>query len=103
MAAFLKASFSTSFLPHPARSAGRRATSSLSTLKEVLRAELDGIRAAGTWKNERVITTPQAASIRVQGRSGELLNFCANNYLGLSVSLERCMYGGRGKQEGVAH
>jgi glycine C-acetyltransferase len=44
--------------------------------------ELDQIREAGLWKEERVILSPQAASIRVA--SGEVLNFCANNYLGLS-------------------
>jgi len=40
------------------------------------------IRAAGTFKDERVIETPQGAAIRTGGR--EVLNFCANNYLGLS-------------------
>ncbi len=40
------------------------------------------IRAAGLYKEERVIETPQGASIRTGGR--EVLNFCANNYLGLS-------------------
>lgn len=65
---------------------GARATSTIAALREVLRTELDGIRAAGTWKSERVIVSPQAASIRVQGRPGEILNFCANNYLGLSVN-----------------
>lgn len=45
--------------------------------------ELDEIREAGLWKAERVIVTPQDADIRVD--SGEsVLNFCANNYLGLS-------------------
>ena len=44
---------------------------------------LEDIRAAGLYKNERVITTPQGVAIRVQdGR--EVLNFCANNYLGLA-------------------
>jgi len=44
---------------------------------------LNEIRAAGLYKNERVITTPQGVAIRVQdGR--EVLNFCANNYLGLA-------------------
>ena len=44
---------------------------------------LDEIRAAGLYKQERIITTPQGVSIRVQdGR--EVLNFCANNYLGLA-------------------
>ncbi len=50
---------------------------------ESLRAELSAIREAGTWKNERRIVTPQAAQIRVQGGS-EVVNFCANNYLGLA-------------------
>ena len=48
-----------------------------------LQSELDGIRAAGTYKNERVIVTPQDAAIRVAG-GAEVLNFCANNYLGLA-------------------
>jgi glycine C-acetyltransferase len=43
---------------------------------------LDEIRAAGLFKNERVITTPQGASIETAGK--EVLNFCANNYLGLA-------------------
>ncbi len=47
-----------------------------------LRAELEAIRAAGTWKEERLIGSPQGAVIRVGGR--EVLDFCANNYLGLS-------------------
>jgi len=44
--------------------------------------ELQEIRDAGLWKEERVILSPQAATIRVA--QGEVLNFCANNYLGLS-------------------
>ncbi|MCF8495631.1 MAG: glycine C-acetyltransferase [Alphaproteobacteria bacterium] len=48
-----------------------------------LRAELDSIRAAGLYKAERVITSPQRGDITVA--SGEhVLNFCANNYLGLA-------------------
>ncbi|HNV82109.1 MAG: glycine C-acetyltransferase [Tenuifilaceae bacterium] len=48
-----------------------------------LQKELAGIREAGLYKNERVIVTPQGAEIKV--KSGEeVLNFCANNYLGLS-------------------
>ncbi len=46
-------------------------------------AELDEIEAAGLTKNERRIVTPQGAHIRVSGGQ-EVLNFCANNYLGLS-------------------
>lgn len=48
-----------------------------------LAQELDEIRAAGLYKEERVIVTPQDALIRVSGGQ-EVLNFCANNYLGLS-------------------
>ncbi|MCC6557302.1 MAG: glycine C-acetyltransferase [Polyangiaceae bacterium] len=44
---------------------------------------LEEIRAAGLYKEERIITTPQGASIRTSD-GGEVLNFCANNYLGLS-------------------
>jgi len=49
-----------------------------------VQAELEAIRAAGTYKSERVITTPQRASIGVEARGAPVLNFCANNYLGLS-------------------
>jgi glycine C-acetyltransferase len=48
-----------------------------------LREELDAIRAAGTYKEERIITSPQSAGIRIADGS-EVLNFCANNYLGLA-------------------
>jgi glycine C-acetyltransferase len=53
------------------------------TLKNELAQRLDAIRADGTYKDERVIVTPQGASIRVSDGK-EVLNFCANNYLGLS-------------------
>ena len=43
---------------------------------------LDGIREAGLWKGERVVEGPQGARVAVGGR--EVLNFCANNYLGLA-------------------
>jgi glycine C-acetyltransferase len=48
-----------------------------------LQSELDGLRSAGLFKSERVITTPQGATVRTtDGR--EVINLCANNYLGLS-------------------
>jgi glycine C-acetyltransferase len=50
--------------------------------RDVFAATLEEIRAAGTWKEERVIQSPQGAEIEVGGR--RVLNFCANNYLGLS-------------------
>jgi glycine C-acetyltransferase len=49
-----------------------------------LRDELDAIREAGTFKAERVISSPQGAAIRVP--QGEVINFCANNYLGLAAN-----------------
>ncbi len=52
--------------------------------KKHLTKELQDIRDAGLYKNERVITTPQKADIAVENTEGEVLNFCANNYLGLS-------------------
>lgn len=51
--------------------------------KDHLSNELKNIREAGLYKNERVITSPQGASISVAGGK-KVLNFCANNYLGLS-------------------
>ncbi|MFB7775975.1 glycine C-acetyltransferase [Streptomyces bauhiniae] len=56
------------------------------TVRDDLRATLDEIRAAGLHKPERVIGTPQSATVEVTGggRPGEVLNFCANNYLGLA-------------------
>ena len=56
-------------------------------LKDQLAAELDAIEEAGTFKHERVISTPQSGRITAGplGRDGaEVLNFCANNYLGLA-------------------
>ena len=56
-------------------------------LKEQLTAELAAIEQAGTFKHERVISTPQSGRITAGpvGRDGaEVLNFCANNYLGLA-------------------
>lgn len=52
-------------------------------MKDDLRKKLDAIRAEGLYKAERVIATPQGARIRVRGGK-EVLNFCANNYLGLA-------------------
>lgn len=51
-------------------------------IKEYLQQELADIKKAGLYKSERVITSPQRAEIEVAGRP--VLNFCANNYLGLS-------------------
>ncbi|GGU20391.1 glycine C-acetyltransferase [Lentzea flava] len=52
-------------------------------LKNDLRRTIEEIREAGLYKSERVIATPQKAAVRV-GEGAEVLNFCANNYLGLA-------------------
>lgn len=52
-------------------------------IKEYLQTELEAIESAGLYKKERIITSPQDALIKVAGGM-EVLNFCANNYLGLS-------------------
>ncbi|REK90869.1 glycine C-acetyltransferase [Streptomyces inhibens] len=56
------------------------------SVRDDLRGTLDEIRAAGLHKPERVIGTPQSATVAVTtgGNPGEVLNFCANNYLGLA-------------------
>ncbi|XP_037598001.1 2-amino-3-ketobutyrate coenzyme A ligase, mitochondrial-like [Cebus imitator] len=62
----------------------RPAQSALAQLRGILEAEMEGIREAGNWKSERVIMSRQGPHIHVGGVSGGILNFCANNYLGLS-------------------
>lgn len=54
------------------------------TFKDHLQAELTSIQESGLLKTERIITSEQGPEIMVQGRSNPVLNFCANNYLGLS-------------------
>jgi glycine C-acetyltransferase len=54
-----------------------------STLKKNLQNELNQIKSDGLYKEERVITTPQGAVIKTTAGE-EVINFCANNYLGLS-------------------
>lgn len=53
------------------------------SFQKYLSKELDEIKNAGLYKDERIITSPQMAAITVKG-GNEVLNFCANNYLGLS-------------------
>lgn len=53
------------------------------TVEPALEREIQEIKEAGLYKNERIIVTPQGAEIRTD-RGLEVLNFCANNYLGLS-------------------
>ena len=59
-------------------------------MKSALKAfqqELDAIREAGTWRDERIITTPQSARIDTTAKKA-VVNLCANNYLGLSNNPE---------------
>ena len=53
--------------------------------QKYLQEEIQGIKDAGLYKNERVIITPQSAAIKT-AEAGDVLNFCANNYLGLADS-----------------
>ena len=55
-----------------------------STLQTILSDQLQEMRDAGTYKVERVITSPQSSMISVQNMDNDVINFCANNYLGLS-------------------
>ncbi|MBT8182381.1 MAG: glycine C-acetyltransferase, partial [Eudoraea sp.] len=56
-------------------------------IKEYLQEELRSIKEAGLYKEERIITSKQDAVIKVSGGQ-EVINFCANNYLGLSAHPE---------------
>ena len=53
------------------------------SLKAKLTTQLAEIKEAGLYKSERIITTPQGADIKTEA-GGDVINFCANNYLGLS-------------------
>jgi len=56
----------------------------MATIDSVIQSTLEQIRDAGLYKDERVITSPQGVAIQVGSGEEEVLNFCANNYLGLS-------------------
>ena len=58
-----------------------------SKVKESLQEELSTTKASGLYKTERIITTPQRSAIRTTD-TDEVINFCANNYLGLSSNPE---------------
>jgi len=68
----------------PNTAAALPATQAASSVRARLEQDLESIKQAGTWKSERVITSHQDVSINVQGSTSSILNFCANNYLGLS-------------------
>lgn len=62
-------------------------SSAWAATKVIIDAQLESIKEAKTYKNERVITSKQDSHINIEGSSKRLINFCANNYLGLSVSV----------------
>ncbi len=59
----------------------------MKTALQAFEQELAAIREAGTWREERIITTPQRSRIDTTARDG-VVNLCANNYLGLSANPE---------------
>ncbi|XP_044736254.1 2-amino-3-ketobutyrate coenzyme A ligase, mitochondrial [Chrysoperla carnea] len=63
-------------------------TTPIQQFRKLLQTEIEEIKKAGTWKDERIITSPQKTIINVHGKTEKLLNFCANNYLGLSYNEE---------------
>lgn len=66
-------------------------TAASANFRQIIQNQLDDIEKAGTYKRERIIVSPQATSINVEGSQGKILNFCANNYLGVAVSNDRCL------------
>ena len=65
------------------RTSRRNFAAGREALQTIVKQQIEEIRAAGTFKNERVISSPQSSLIGVVSR-GEMVNFCANNYLGLA-------------------
>jgi len=63
-------------------------SSARQALLNSINGEIQSINAAGTYKHERIITTPQSNMIGVQSTNKPVLNFCANNYLGLANNTE---------------
>jgi len=59
-------------------------SSAASQMRRIVGEQLSSIKDAGTWKTERVITSAQARLITIEGSDEKMMNFCANNYLGLS-------------------
>ena len=57
----------------------------MENIKDILQSNLEKIKEDGTFKNERIIETPQETEINVLGET--VINFCANNYLGLSNNI----------------
>ena len=80
---------SIGFETHLIKCIERRYSSSSANahFREILSNEIKAIKDAGTFKSERIITSAQSTQITVEGNNKQILNFCANNYLGLAVSI----------------
>lgn len=64
----------------------RHSSAAAENFRTILKNQLNDVHAAGTYKNERIISSPQNTVINIEGSSKGVINFCANNYLGMSVS-----------------
>lgn len=64
----------------------RKSSTAAQNFRSILQNQLNEVHAAGTYKNERIISSPQKTEINIEGSSKSVINFCANNYLGMSVS-----------------
>merc|ERR1712013_792768 len=62
----------------------RAQSTAAAALNTRLEEDMEAIRQAGTWKTERVLSTAQSVTVGIAGGSDAVLNFCSNNYLGLS-------------------
>lgn len=65
----------------------RQLSTAAEGFRTILKHQLNDVHAAGTYKNERIISSPQKTVINIEGSSKSVVNFCANNYLGMSVSI----------------
>lgn len=69
--------------------ANRHSSTAAENFRTILKNQLNDVHAAGTYKNERIISSPQNTVINIVGSSKSVINFCANNYLGMSVNICR--------------
>lgn len=67
----------------------RQSSTAAHNFRTILQQQLDDIHAAGTFKNERIISSPQKTAINIKDSAQSVINFCANNYLGMSVSVKK--------------
>ena len=63
----------------------RKGSKAWAKTREFIDHEIEDIQKSGIFKKERVITSKQGSWINIEGKNEKVLNFCSNNYLGLSV------------------